>query len=74
MIAAFHSQHSWLAKAVFSALLLAAFAFLTSVIIGGAAPGLLAVATAAGATGLLMILSRWLHQPTHKQRTVAFQL
>ena len=73
MIATFRSQHSKLTRAALTALLLAAFGFLASVIIGGGDASFIAVATAVGATGLLMVLSHWLHRPVPKQQPLAFQ-
>ena len=71
MIATFRSHRSGLSKAAFTAVSLAALAFLASVIIGGADPSLTAITTAAGGTGLIMVISHWLYRTT--QQSLAFQ-
>ena len=59
MIATFRSCRSSLTSAAFTALLVAAFAFLAAVVVGGAAPSLIAAAAAFGVTGALLAISHW---------------
>lgn len=48
-------------RAAFTLLLTTAFAFLAAVVVGGAAPSLVAAAVSFSIAGALLVLGHWLH-------------
>ena len=65
MIASFYSHRSVLMRAAFTLLLTTAFAFLAAVVVGGAAPSLVAAAISFSVAGALLVLGHWLHLPAY---------